>query len=318
MKKFLEDLKKELIKHQISAEEIEEIIADHKEMIESAIESGLSQDDIESQFGNPTELAKELAGFSNKEASENKETSKDYKVWNSYEVKGDKLKIEIRLVYEDISFQPSKDDKIHVSYKGSANVDRYELSYNNQTLSLKTHKELGYIFMKKSNQSINFLVEIPEDVVISDMNHNGVSSNLSYVGLDAQSFILNTTSGDIKIQGSTFGETKWNTVSGDIEIKDVALVNLNSSQVSGDMSIENIKVDHEMRLSTVSGDVEINQGTCELCTFSTVTGDLDATEFYPESVSLKSISGDINIKNKEDKPINIIKKSSLAGKIKIK
>lgn len=318
MKTFLEDLKKELIKNQISEAEIEEIIADHEEMIASAIERGLDDEEIKSQFGDPKELAKELADFSNKQFAIEQTTSDDYVLWQSFEPKGDALKIEIRLVFEDIIFQPSKDDQIHVSYIGTAKIDRYELSYANHLLSLRTQKELGFLFMKKFSQSMQFLVEIPEHIIVSDMNHSGVSSNLSYMGLDAQSFILNTTSGDIDIQGATFGDTKWNTVSGDITIKDVAIVNLNSSQVSGDLKIENIKVDHEMRLSTVSGDVDIESGSCELLSFSTVSGDLDAKEFYPESVTLKSISGDIYIQNKEDKPINVVKKSSLSGKIRIK
>ncbi|MFU8793338.1 MAG: DUF4097 family beta strand repeat-containing protein [Acholeplasmataceae bacterium] len=318
MKTFLEDLKKELINHNISASDIEEIISDHEEMIASAVERGLDNDEIKAQFGDPKALAKELADFSNKQTAIEQTQSDEFVHWQNFDPKGDALKIEIRLVFEDITFQPSKDDQIHVSYKGTNKIDRYDLSYNNHLLSLKTQKELGFLFMRKFSQSMAFLVEVPEHVIISDMNHNGVSSNLTYMGLDAQSFILNTTSGDIDIQGATFGDTKWNTVSGDIKVKDVAIVNLNSSQVSGDLNIENIKVDHELRLSTVSGDVDIDSGTCELLSFTTVSGDLDAKEFYPESVSLKSISGDIYIKNKEDKPINVVKKSSLSGKIRIK
>lgn len=321
MKTFLEDLKNELMKYNISTSEIEDIIADHKEMFESAIERGLDSEQIKTQFGDPKALAKELADISSKQNEIETETETDtdtYVLWQSFDPKGEALKIEIRLVFEDITFQPSKDNQIHVSYKGSNKIDRYDLSYHNHLLSLKTQKELGFLFMKKISQNMKFLVEIPEHVIISDMNHNGVSSDLTYVGLDAQSFILNTTSGDIDIQGATFGDTKWNTVSGDIEVKDVAIVSLNSSQVSGDLKIKNIKVDHEIRLSTVSGDVDIENGSCELLSFSTVSGDFEGKEFYPTSVQLKSISGDIYIDNKEDKPIDVIKKSSLSGKIRIR
>jgi hypothetical protein len=48
-----------------------------------------------------------------------------------------------------------------------------------------------------------------------------------------------------------------------------------------------------------------------------VSGDIDGKEFYPKMIRFKSISGDLNIKNKEKKEIKIIKKSTLSGGINI-
>ena len=57
MKIFLQNLEDELKKNNLNEEEINDIIADHSEMIESAISEGLSDEDLEQKFGNPKDLA---------------------------------------------------------------------------------------------------------------------------------------------------------------------------------------------------------------------------------------------------------------------
>ena len=46
MKKYLEDLKQELLKKKLTNKEIEEILTDHEEMIQNAMDEGLSEDEI--------------------------------------------------------------------------------------------------------------------------------------------------------------------------------------------------------------------------------------------------------------------------------
>jgi len=57
MKKYLEDLRQELVKQKLTNKEIEEIMADHEEMIRTAMEEGLSEEEIKAKFGQPKQVA---------------------------------------------------------------------------------------------------------------------------------------------------------------------------------------------------------------------------------------------------------------------
>jgi len=103
MKKFLKNLEEELKKKNINDEEIEEILADHQEMIESAINEGLTDEELEAKFGNPEQVAEELSQFTDKEG-EKVEKENDNKIFNGV---SDNYEIEIGLLSEDI------DIKIH-------------------------------------------------------------------------------------------------------------------------------------------------------------------------------------------------------------
>ena len=60
MKKFLKDLEKELRKIGVNEEEITEILADHVEMIEAGKSEGLNEENMNSKFGDPKNIAEEI------------------------------------------------------------------------------------------------------------------------------------------------------------------------------------------------------------------------------------------------------------------
>ena len=60
-------------------------------------------------------------------------------------------------------------------------------------------------------------------------------------------------------------------------------------------------------------DVEGNEAT-----FKTVSGDLDGKNFYVKEISLKSVSGDVNIVNDDKtREIKVKNKKTLSGDINI-
>ena len=61
MKKFLKELEMELKMLKMNNKDIDEILEDHKEMIDAAIDEGLNETEIEEKFGNPKNVAKELS-----------------------------------------------------------------------------------------------------------------------------------------------------------------------------------------------------------------------------------------------------------------
>jgi DUF4097 and DUF4098 domain-containing protein YvlB len=320
MKKYLEDLRQELMKRNMSSDEIDEIIKDHEEMIESALAKGIDEEDLKTQFGDPKKLADDLTGDADSEKTEKSEKteSKDYEVYKSFDPTGDSISVFVKLVSEDIAYRPSNNGKVNVLFKGVKDLKDYEVKYENNELIIEAPKQVGFFFMRTSQSDASLIVEVPKALDFIQLKHKSVSSDVLVLDVNVKSFELSSTSGDIEVKDAKLGLTKWNTVSGDIEVKNTSIDTLNSSQVSGDLALSKVQISGDIKLNTVSGDVEAEDTTCETCDYSSVSGDLKGKEFYPKAVLLKSVSGDIKITNKEVTDIKVIKKSSVSGSISIK
>lgn len=316
MKKYLEDLRQELIKQKMTAKEIEEIIADHEEMIRTALAEGLSVEEIKAKFGDPSQLAEELSDFDSKEDAEQEETD-DYVLWQEFEVNDEFVSINVNLLSEDITYQSTDETKVKVFYCGKRKIDKYELSFEKNELRLSAPRKFGFHFSFNNEDDLTFLIEIPKNVMINELKHVAVSSDMELKNLIVKQMTLNTTSGDLKVKHASLGVAKWHTVNGDIEIKETKFLSLNSSQVNGDILMKEVTIDGDFKVNTVSGDVELQEVTCDNFEVNTVSGDVNGKEFYPKMVALKSVSGDISIKNKEDRYIEIVKKHSVSGDIHI-
>ncbi len=316
MKKYLEDLKQELLKKKLTNKEIEEILADHEEMIQNAMDEGLSEDEIKAKFGKPKQLAEELADFEPKESIKQQETE-SFTLYESYEVNEDEISVSVKLTSEDVVYQESPNSKINVYYKGKGKIDKYTVSYKSGKFELLGQTGVNLLFSFSKSNDLDFIVELPKTVVVSEFAHQGVNSDVLLKNLEIKNFKLTTTNGDIVIENSKLGAAYWHTVNGDLFIKDSQMDKLDSSQVSGDIKLEHVKITGDVVSNTVSGDLLFTDSSCEEFTLKTVSGDLDGKEFYPKSVSLKSVSGDIKIRNKEKTYIKVLTKHSLSGDIDI-
>ncbi len=316
MKTFIEDLRQELMKRNVEISDIEDIIADHQEMIQTALEEGLSEEEMKKRFGDPSKLADDLSDFS-KHQTEPRNIPKEYQVWQTFPFTEKPISINIALVSENVVIQTHEKDNNIIHYAGKGSIEKYEVTFENSELSLKAPKDIGLFFMRRVNNEISFIIEVPFKQKIERIFSNTVSGDIGCFGLITSHFTLNTTSGDVEIKNGLFGQTKWNTVSGDLHVSDTKMVTLISSQVSGDVFFRNIKIQDSLRLNTVSGDAKIENSSCHECLLHSVSGDIRATEFYPEVITLKSVSGDISIKNKEPNKIVIQSKSSVSGDITI-
>ncbi|MDY0074667.1 MAG: DUF4097 family beta strand repeat-containing protein [Acholeplasmataceae bacterium] len=316
MKTFLNDLKNELIKHKVDMEEIVDIIHDHQEMIEQAISEGLSEDQIPLRFGQPKELARELAGQSKKE---NVKIERDgYTQWKDIQVEGETLKLNISLVSQDVIVQISEDDHIHIFYKGKDRIDDYRFSYEHGVLKLEAPKSVGFLFMRSRSDDMSFIIEIPEHLKVDEVKVNVVSSDLVFNAIDSDNFQLNTTSGDVNLTSATLGYVKLHTVSGDLKVSQCQVDTVETSQVSGDLSLEDVKIKNVLKVRTVSGDVDFESCEANEVELSAVSGDMRGKEFYPKTITFKSVSGDLDIKNEKQTEIHVVKKSTLSGEITIK
>ena len=108
MKKYLENLEKELKKLKINNQEIAEILADHKEMIEAAKSDGVSDEELVEKFGNPNKVAKELSEDNINNSKNRTEFSeialKGYKLLKSFPAANGLKTVTIELLSEDVIF----------------------------------------------------------------------------------------------------------------------------------------------------------------------------------------------------------------------
>jgi len=317
MKKYLDDLKTALKKLEFSEKEIQDILADHEEMINEAIAAGLDVNEIAKKFGAPEKVAADIAELCEREPVE-KNAPEGYSEANSFDLSGI-TDIDIKLVSEDIVCEGDGGSKLRVYYKGDIALDRYEIGLKN-----------GQFYLRRKNMDMNaawfrrnemaFIVRIPANNSLGKLNHTSTSSDFVYQNMKLDSFTANSTSGDAFIDHlSCTNSFKLASVSGDIHLTKIVAATLLLSEVSGDVLMEESQFKGNIDINSVSGDVKVVHSESKNASFRTVSGDLLGEEFYPESVELKSVSGDLTLQNTDHLRVVHIKSAhSVSGDIRIR
>lgn len=318
MKKFLNDLRRELNDRHVKPEDIEEILADHEEMIKTALAEGLSEDDIAKRFGDPAKLADELADTPAAQPVEGA-SPEGFQPWKAFPADGSRLSVDIRLVDEDIVIQTGDHPDIRILKKGKTKTDDYEVAVEKGTFTLKAPKLSGSLFFGSHRASdLCFLVEFPKETRLDAVKFVTVSGDSSLLGLAMTDLSADTTSGDLCVRGLGAKDVRWNAVSGDINAEDSAFASLAATLVSGDLQMKNIQVAGNLRVHTVSGDARAEDCTSGETELETVNGDVFGKEFYPESLRAKTVSGDVVLENRDSRRIRVVSTKSVSGEIIIR
>ena len=318
MKKFLNDLRRELNDRHVKPEDIEEILADHEEMIKTALAEGLSEDDIAKRFGDPAKLADELADTPAAQPVEGA-SPEGFQPWKAFPADGSRLSVDIRLVDEDIVIQTGDHPDIRILKKGKTKTDDYEVAVEKGTFTLKAPKLTGGLFFGiRRDSDLVFLVEFPKESRLETVKFVTVSGDASFLGLALTDLSADTTSGDLHLRGLGARDVRWNAVSGDVKAEDSVFASLSASAVSGDLAMKNVQVAGNLRIHTVSGDARAEDCTAGETELETVSGDVHGKEFYPETVRMKSVSGDVTLENRERNRIKVLSTKSVSGELIIR
>jgi DUF4097 and DUF4098 domain-containing protein YvlB len=320
MKKFLEDLKKELKRNNISEEEIDEILEDHEEMIEEAIKEGLSEEELATKFGDPEKVAEEISNEKEQESEkiDKKENNKTPKNNWKFEVEKDKFDINISLVDEDINVIKSNNNELIIKYSGKGKVRDYNVEYKNGSLLVERVKSITKMLSFGRSYSGSFEILVPANKKVGYFKLKEVSGDVNIEQIDMEDLSLKTTSGDGELKQINTNDLKIETVSGDFSLNHLNADDCFISLVSGDFNAKDFYVKENIIVNSVSGDVKIENSDCKDLDFRTVSGDMNGIEFYPQSVGLKSVSGDVSIKNSDSgKNIQVRSKKTVSGDITI-
>lgn len=319
MKKFLEDLKIELQKLKFSKKEIEEILADHQEMIETAKNEGLTDEEIVLKFGNPEQLAHDLKENSKEPTFQTNKGGMNvegYELSNTFPVMDKAFDIKIELVSEDVTYELHDLDQIEVYYKNIKDLEKYEIEFDGKEFVLKrTSSKISVSWSKTSGE---FLIKVPIGIENKTFNVVTVSGDADLQGITTGELNIKTTSGDFELNEFKATDAKITTVSGDVELKNGTIGTMTVAMVSGDVECKNTNCEGTVDINTVSGDFEAENCYFGPLNFKTVSGDVEGKEFYPKSINLRSVSGDVEIHNSDKEfKIDIISKKSVSGTVSI-
>ena len=325
MKKYLKDLEAELKKLNISDEEIAEILEDHKEMLNEAVAEGITDEEIALKFGDPEKLAKALYQdvieekiTKKAEAVFGTENLEGYELINSFQCLDELKTVNISLVSEDIIYFPYEGESIEVYTRGKYNEEDYTINFKDGKFNLlkSKGKVTLTIFRKKTP---DFGVRVPESQ-LDEFKLSLVSGDGELEGISSKLVELKTVSGDLKLTNlSTSSNLVVSVVSGDVKLNGVTANGLEVSMVSGDLELNSANFDEKMHIGAVSGDTDANDVKVTEIEFHTVSGDFKGNEVYCNTVTFKSVSGDMRIENSnKDHEIEVVSKKSLSGKVTIK
>lgn len=315
MKKFLEDLKTELNKYNLSIEDIEDILNDHEEMMREALKMGLKEEDIRLRFGEPKSLARELALDSGQ--SNDTKMSDQMILWKSITPE-DNFSINVHMTSQHVTYERSNDLQIQVYYEGKEDLKDYQLSFIDNELMIEAPKYRRLNFMKEFKNNMEFVIKVPSKILCKLVKHHSISADISYHHIESTSFELSTTSGDVDISHINVKSMKLNTVSGDIHVSHVSSELLFTSQVSGDLHFNDVKINGLLRTNTVSGDIIILDTSSIEAELNSVSGDIKGKEFYPEKIKFNSVNGHLDVLNLKKEGYKGLKTHSISGKVNIR
>lgn len=222
--------------------------------------------------------------------------------------------IEITSMGAKITVQPHDNQEIYVEYDNPKDTPEFCAVLTNKTLTLKELLSFSIIGNKPSDD-YTIAVFLPA-VCYSKIKINTTSGGAEVSNVSAQSFELNTASGEININ-SYFDDIKVTSASGNINLSnptDKTAKSLSTRAVSGSANINGYRAEN-FSLHSVSGRTYYN-GACGAGEISVTSGTVDVT--YAEwagDLNVSAISGSVNLFLPADSGLDI-SFSGISGMLK--
>lgn len=192
--------------------------------------------------------------------------------------------ISVSMLSTDVKVNKSSSEKIEVKIYGKED-EKYAIGKNGNTLAItKKNKPkicIGFCFTKEVVE-----VYVPESYT-NDLKIDTASGDIDIEDYFDMDVALNTKSGDVTIKGIRNGEIgvisgditiasandlKLSTKSGDIEVGNVK--NIEADVISGDIDIDSVELSKDGSLKTISGDIVIKNANDAYFETDTVSGDV--------------------------------------------
>lgn len=104
------------------------------------------------------------------------------------------------------------------------------------------------------------------------------------------------TSGDVRFTAAVDGELRLKTVSGDIQASGMRPETLTVTSTSGDITLDSIAVNAAFASKTVSGSQTVSDLTCRSAAINTTSGDVTVSDLIAsESLRMEGVSGRLSL-----------------------
>ena len=282
----------------------EEILSDLRDFFENGKNQGRQEDELIKELGTPEDFCEILINENESEYSQ--EFKKDIVIKNTegdfyntrHNFNGDLEELSIETDSADIELIPSDTNGFEINGK---DLDKkaelgFDDSGNKLSISLKRKKrsfvDMIFNFNNQNSWKINIFYKTER---FAQINLKTVSGDLKLDKINSALFSLKTVSGDIIGNSINVDLFKFKSVSGDVKVKEIISKKIKFESVSGDIKSDNLESD-DIRFKSVSGDIKINNVSNSF-NGSSVSGDIIVyCNKLPEKISLKTVSGDIELK----------------------
>lgn len=232
--------------------------------------------------------------------------------------------IDVQLINEDVTIEPSDDDNYHIIWDANDNP-LVNAELHNGVIRIKRMPG-DAVKMKADGQGEYHHKDGTDDFVRTgkgkiEINLDSIDGMLKSIGETLRNTFSNlhvkvgfgdsavkvqvpenavphvkvlTTSGDIDVQNVTLTDLRITSTSGDIQVSldvDQNLETVEMRTTSGDMDVS-AYAEH-MLISSTSGDAEV-EGRVNRLTVNTISGDIDVRADVT-SMNFKAISGDVEL-----------------------
>lgn len=215
-------------------------------------------------------------------------------------------RVSVLLTSDDISFEPSDDEYIHVYYD-KEDMPNLLVTAAGSTLKIERDNK-AEVRMEKPQPTEDMNLEWNS---FSDLM-NGIKKMLGSIKVNCQY----GGGGEVTIALPQEYDmaVEIRATSGDVDVADVTLSDILVETTSGDVSIslENNKQPASIRVKGSSGDVDVNASTPRL-TIGTVSGDVEYYGDCPD-ISVTTVSGDAEI----DGAMRQVNLKSVSGDIQLR
>ena len=289
---------------------VEEILENYEEHFEAGLKNGRSEEEICEELGNIENLLGDIQDVMGDKDLKTHEIDQFTAIEQPQESYSGIEEIELSLLSMDVQILPSRDGQLHVYLAEGKEKAKYleeSISGNRYFAREKNRSQgkkfLGIAFLIGMNrdEDLKLIVEAPQQM--KAVTVKTMSGDLQVRGITAEAMVLETMSGDAKIDAR---QLKIKTISGETEIRTSQFDNLNISSTSGD--VEGSFFAQNSYVQTVSGDIEIalDRRGKQLCARAkTVSGesnvygnnrcDAPDAEHYLTAY-FSTVSGDIEIR----------------------
>ncbi len=228
--------------------------------------------------------------------------------------------LDVRVENTDVEIKPSPDGKLGVKadiwtmFRKNERI-HFEIKNNRLTLRIDKNKPSG-LSINTGRQKEFLEIFIPPGRLES-LSVRSSSGDIELAGSAFGNLRLETRSGDIDLKGFSADDFSLQTESGSAVLKEIKAGSLRVDSVSGDLSLEDIAVENGALLTTVSGSQDAERLSARSLKATSKSGDIGLIDLsVGEDLNVESVSGDCRASAKE--PVKGIEAQSVSGDIDLR